>query len=225
MPKSNAGTDQGTGTDGTGTDQGTGNNGTGNNGTGNNGTGNNGTGAQDKKGTGTGNKDTPPAPSVTGTRHNITSSLYFDIDSIMNDMNKYRKLHGVVNLIFDTRVSESAQRHANRMADTSNFAHSSDNNYGENIFMSGKGRAAPTNVTQYINTSTRLFYEEVSLYDWSNPRFAKGTGHFTQLVWASTTHVGVGVAYNNGGVYVCVQYNPPGNYSGRFGLNVKPLVR
>ncbi|KAF7731795.1 hypothetical protein EC973_008310 [Apophysomyces ossiformis] len=37
------------------------------------------------------------------------------------------------------------------------------------------------------------WYNEVKDYDYSNPGFSGKTGHFTQLVWKSTTEIGCGV--------------------------------
>jgi hypothetical protein len=50
----------------------------------------------------------------------------------------------------------------------------------------------------------------VSEYDWSNPRYQPGTGHFSQIVWKSSSKVGCAVSkaceYKT---FVC-NYNPAG---------------
>ena len=53
--------------------------------------------------------------------------------------------------------------------------------------------------------------------------FDSATGHFTQLVWASTLKVGVAVSPN--GLFVVANYSPPGNYlgAGQFEENVLPV--
>jgi Cysteine-rich secretory protein family. len=49
------------------------------------------------------------------------------------------------------------------------------------------------------------------------------TGHFTQLVWASSRQFGVGKARSRSGkVLVVAHYRPPGNISGMFQQNVLP---
>ncbi|KAJ4437499.1 hypothetical protein ANN_17644 [Periplaneta americana] len=51
----------------------------------------------------------------------------------------------------------------------------------------------------------------------------KENRHFTQLVWASTQHFGVGKARSRTGkVLVVAHYRPPGNISGLFQQNVLP---
>ena len=47
---------------------------------------------------------------------------------------------------------------------------------------------------------TEMWYNEIKKYAWNNPGFSQATGHFTQLVWKSSTKVGFGVShYINGG--------------------------
>lgn len=68
------------------------------------------------------------------------------------------------------------------------------------------------------------WYAEEADYDYNNPGFSMATGHFTQVVWKSSTEVGCGVAQTQNGsftvVYVVCQYTPPGNFTGRFPENV-----
>ncbi|KAG2487250.1 hypothetical protein HYH03_014092 [Edaphochlamys debaryana] len=67
------------------------------------------------------------------------------------------------------------------------------------------------------------FYNEVEYYDFSRPRFAKATGHFTQVVWRGTQRLGIGEAITPSGRPVHVfRYYPPGNYDGQFAANVPP---
>lgn len=49
-------------------------------------------------------------------------------------------------------------------------------------------------------------------YDYSRPGYQSGAGHFTQLIWKSSTSVGVGIAIKNGKeFYGVAQYTPQGN--------------
>jgi len=50
-------------------------------------------------------------------------------------------------------------------------------------------------------------------------------GHFTQVVWRSTTHVGVGIANGPKGTFVVANFLPVGNIvnPGYFEKNVIPL--
>jgi len=44
---------------------------------------------------------------------------------------------------------------------------------------------------------------------------------FTQVVWKSTTNIGVGILIVNGTVNVMVIYSPAGNQPGQYTSNVK----
>ena len=46
-------------------------------------------------------------------------------------------------------------------------------------------------------------------YDFNNGQFAADTGHFTQLVWVETTHVGA--AKSGDGLFVVANYSPAGD--------------
>merc|ERR1711953_1061347 len=68
-------------------------------------------------------------------------------------------------------------------------------------------------------------------YDFQNPGFSSGTGHFTQVVWKASTKLGCalkvcstlrGAGWRNANFFVC-EYSPPGNYRGQFRANVLPL--
>ena len=79
--------------------------------------------------------------------------------------------------------------------------------------------------TAYAQKFVKMWYDEVNQYSYSNPVFGMSTGHFTQVVWKSTTEVGCGVAIgSNGKVYGVSQYKAPGNYAGQFAQNVLPPI-
>ena len=48
------------------------------------------------------------------------------------------------------------------------------------------------------------------------------TGHFTQLVWSASRHLGVGVSQSakTGRFYVVMKYDPPGNVIGSYTRHV-----
>ena len=70
-----------------------------------------------------------------------------------------------------------------------------------------------------------MWYDEVSYYNYNRPGFGHSTGHFTQLVWKETTHVGCGIAISpENKIYGVCNYSPPGNFVGekQFRANVLP---
>ena len=64
---------------------------------------------------------------------------------------------------------------------------------------------------------TNSWYSQKSSYDFNNPTFSASTGLFTQLVWASSTQVGFGLAssfdprMSMNGLYCIAQYQPAGD--------------
>lgn len=67
-----------------------------------------------------------------------------------------------------------------------------------------------------------IFGQERLKYNFDDPVVDSQTGHFTQLVWKSTSRMGCGWARcDNLGQYVVVcSYETPGNWAGRTHENV-----
>ncbi|KAB2100716.1 hypothetical protein AG0111_0g10673 [Alternaria gaisen] len=137
-------------------------------------------------------------------------------DDLMNVTNEYRVQHNASKLEWNTTLSDYAQD----LADGCKFEHSGGP-YGENLG-SGYGSAELT-VTAWGNESTK--------YDFKAGEFSEETGHFTQLVWKSTTSMGCGRKECNGGTsggegdapgwFVVCEYWPRGNVVGQFKENVQ----
>lgn len=68
-----------------------------------------------------------------------------------------------------------------------------------------------------------MWYQESSKYNYNNPGFRNGTGHFTQMVWSDTTHMGAARVVRGNQSYVVANYTPPGNITnnGQFEKNVR----
>eukprot|EP00435_Cladocopium_sp_Y103_P003093 s2756_g1.t1 len=65
----------------------------------------------------------------------------------------------------------------------------------------------------------KAWYDEIADYDFGGD-YQKGTGHFTQVVWKGSTHVGM--ALSEDGRFCVANYYPGGNVIGRFKDNVLP---
>ena len=113
-------------------------------------------------------------------------------------------------LSWDANLANDAQQWAQHLADTDTFEHSGMGNEGENLF-----EAFPSAT---FTTATQAWCNEISSYNGQNiPDGNFGSyGHYTQVVWPTTTAVGMGAAKSaSGKVYVVGRYNPPGNFNGR----------
>lgn len=137
-----------------------------------------------------------------------------EIQQWLQAHNQKRTLHGVPNVSWSTAVEASAQAYAN----TCPSGHSGTG-YGENL-------AFASNIMSLQNV-VNLWYNEEPLYDYNNPGWNPAAGHFTQVVWKSTTLIGCGYRTGCAGawpnIWVC-QYNPAGNFLGQFSANVFPPV-
>jgi uncharacterized protein YkwD len=133
---------------------------------------------------------------------------------ILSEHNKYRAKHHAPKLIWDDRLAAYAERYGSNCK----FKHSYGP-YGENL-------AAGFST---VSASVARWYNEKSIYSYSHPGFSKATGHFTQLVWKSTTRLGCGYVSCDGkngtpGKYLVCEYSPAGNVvnEGFFEENVLP---
>lgn len=159
-------------------------------------------------------------------------SQNFDLEAFQNNAvsehNTYRGIHHSPPLTSSSSLNDTAQSYAEVILNTGVFIHSSSdqrNDAGENLFYI---------ITEYPEAPETLaakaveaWYEEVVHYDYNKPGFSVDTGHFTQVVWKSTTQLGCGVAQGPKTIagrtatinYVVCHYAPDGN-NGDFPTNV-----
>jgi len=130
--------------------------------------------------------------------------------------NKYRANHHAPPLVLSERLNKYAQSWAQSMADANLLDHS-DGNYGENIYQTSDTGLSDSDA---VKEASKLWYDEKSVYSYSNPGFSMDTGHFTQVVWKGSKEFGIGIARTSDSIYVCGNYDPPGNYEGEFEKNV-----
>jgi hypothetical protein len=78
---------------------------------------------------------------------------------------------------------------------------------GENLYMSS---SAPTG--QKI---TDAWASEKAFYDYATNSCSKVCGHYTQIVWRSTTELGCAVKKCSNGYIVACEYGPGGNIGGQ----------
>lgn len=143
---------------------------------------------------------------------NASGATAAEIQQWLQAHNQKRTLHGVPSVTWSATVAASAQAYAN----TCPSGHSSSE-HGENLSWATYIRS--------VQSVADGWYSEEPFYNYHNPGFSLLTGHFTQVVWKSTTQIGCG--YRTGcpgawpNVWVC-QYHPAGNVIGQFAANVFP---
>lgn len=131
---------------------------------------------------------------------------------LLNRHNELRALHGCAPLAWDDSLKETAQPQANFCEANNILQHGGQGDAGQNIFMS---YPPPTG-----NQCTDGWYSEIKDYDFGTGESANGgvVGHFTQVVWSNTTHVGAARSPN--GQFVVANYLPAGNWQGEEVENV-----
>ncbi|GAA5890737.1 hypothetical protein JCM6882_000639 [Rhodosporidiobolus microsporus] len=125
-------------------------------------------------------------------------------DAVLAAHNEWRAQYGSPAVAWDAEMAANAATYI----DACNFQHSSSG-YAENLAFSWQE-------TTMAQDGVDMWMEEAANYDYSDPTStAKGeTGHFMNVVWASTTRIGcaekycsslTGVPYDNasGTIFIC----------------------
>ena len=141
-----------------------------------------------------------------------STNIDHDLQGALDVHNAARAEVGVAPLTWDEALAEEAVAYAQELAKRHRFEHARDRNgHGENLWW----YSASTNTP--MSEASQWWYDEIKLYRYRKccgPNFSE-TGHYTQMVWHSTTAVGIGVAVSSRGeTYVVARYNPTGNWQG-----------
>lgn len=155
----------------------------------------------------------PPSstPSEDGLRHEWKKAT-------LDEHNVRRRLHGAKPLAWSNECYLEAKKQANACQARGSLFHGHLNGpsgrHGQNAFWSSAQGSTAEEVVE-------SWYSEIDEpgYDFNEPGFKSGTGHFTQVVWAETTHVGMAVS--DCGHFVVANYLPAGNMMGAFADNVR----
>lgn len=126
--------------------------------------------------------------------------------------NEARAEVGVQLLIWSVELSQIAQQWADHLAQNGcKMDHSEGSETGENLYWTSRGSESTP------SDAVRAWYSEKK--DFKNVPL-KGnswyeTGHYSQMVWRNTTHVGMASAKcSKNETIVVASYSPPGNYMG-----------
>ncbi|XP_029109052.1 GLI pathogenesis-related 2 isoform X2 [Scleropages formosus] len=144
------------------------------------------------------------------------------IQSLLKEQNQYRKQHGAQPLVQSAALSKEAQDWAIHLVGIQ-ILKNTDKQYGQNMwYRCGSNKATPEGLEV-----AESWYKESAKYSFDSPGFKTGTGNFTQMVWKSSEKVGIGLATDGNGQFICVEFfDPPGNITnpGYFRDNVLAKV-
>jgi hypothetical protein len=141
-------------------------------------------------------------------------------DELLAAHNEERALTGLPALRWDAMLAADAKRWALHLSTLGELVHDPKAIQGENL---SKGPANANSLRDFVSGWTG----EKTM--WRNGQFpdvvkeearAKGiawqdVGHYSQVVWRTTTHVGCATATAKGWDYLVCRYSPPGNLRGQ----------
>lgn len=150
--------------------------------------------------------------------------------AILDQHNNHRANHSAPALVWDDNMASIAQT----IGASCVYAHDTatgGGGYGQNIGAGASPDAVPALITN------EMYNDEIGFfplpYGQSQPDMSQfeNWGHFSQIVWQSTTSVGCatvdcsggGLANTGSGVspwFTVCNYSPPGNFQGEYGSNI-----
>ncbi|KAI8895425.1 CAP domain-containing protein [Globomyces pollinis-pini] len=148
-------------------------------------------------------KPDTPAPAPVTPKSSGGGSDY--ISDCLNAHNSYRAAKGVPPLAWSADLANKAQIWANRIEGTPLTLNSHSHVQGEGENISGAGGAC--------SGAVRVFAAEAAIYRdgfkmGQGPNNVMVVGHYSQLMWRTTTHVGCASSKSR----VVCKYVPPGNW-------------
>lgn len=132
------------------------------------------------------------------------------IQQFIDTHNKYRTEVGLPPLTWNDNLANFAGEWAVHQGEKGcKMKHRPDNEYGENIYWSSGRDFDP------IYTVDQWGGEKLQYHDEVVGEEKAMVGHYTQMVWRTTTEVGC-AAFNCGSSLIVIcNYNPPGNWIGQ----------
>ncbi len=149
-----------------------------------------------------------------------------DQQAIVDAHNAYRSDPAIntPNVQWDSTLATGAQSWADNLAtNVHNLVHSDSSarpGLGENIAQSGQGSNTPAQMVDFWgktviggsseqgNFKPGVFADTSKTGNWAD------AGHYTQVIWRTTTSVGCGIASDGTNDYLVCRYSPAGNMQG-----------
>jgi len=132
--------------------------------------------------------------------------------------NDARRAVGVGPLVWDNGLEAHAEAYAQKLARSGKFKHDKQKGIsprqGENLWMGTRGaftyrEMSGSWIDEKRDYKRGIFPDNANTGKWSD------VGHYTQIIWRGTTHVGCAVASNERSDYLVCRYTPAGNIVGR----------
>lgn len=159
----------------------------------------------------------------TAVAHGATALTAPQQKEMVKAHNRWRQKVGVPPMRWAADLGGIAQQWAEHLRDANgcNMVHSNTRQLGENLHWASAVQWSDGRIQRQRVTPTQVtdsWGAEKANYNYATNRCAKGKmcGHYTQMVWKSTTELGCGMAFcsDDSQVWAC-NYRPAGNYVGR----------
>lgn len=134
---------------------------------------------------------------------------------VLRAHNAERATVGAAPLIWDEGLEREARVWAQHLIDTSTFEHDPGaHGHGENLWTGWGGRrwTPEEMVGEWI--AEKAQYRHATFPAVSRTGDWTAVGHYTQIVWSRTTHVGCAVVSRGDRSVLACRYSPPGNIDG-----------
>ena len=119
-------------------------------------------------------------------------------------------------LIWSDNLEAEAREWAGTLLDEDRFAHDPrPHGHGENLWMGWGGREFTPEDMVGDRIAERRLYRSGVFPNVSRTGDWVAVGHYSQLIWRGTTHVGCAVATRGDRSILACRYSPPGNIDGQ----------
>ena len=133
-----------------------------------------------------------------------------DSKLLVDSHNHYRQELDLPPLTWSDELAASAQAWADELARSKSFKHS-NTQHGENLWIGTAGAYTQKDMVDNWGSEKQYYVHE------TYPKVAPSgvVGHYTQIIWRTTSKVGCGIATFSGQEVLACQYDPPGNWVGQ----------
>ena len=148
--------------------------------------------------------------------HSETPSASNFATRILAAHNAERSALKIPSLTWSDTLAAQAALWANELAKTGKFQHSAKterSGEGENLFVGTAGGYSPEEMVGAW-AAEKQFFQNGNFPDVLRAGQTQIPGHYTQIIWRTTTAVGCAVATGNGRDVLVCRYSPAGNVIG-----------
>jgi len=135
------------------------------------------------------------------------------VQEILAAHNRYRAEVGAPPLQWSDDLAGTAKQWADHLASIGRLEHSMPPGEGQNL---ASGSSSQFTLSQLVDMwgNEKQFYKPGNFPDVSTSGNWPDVGHYTQMIWRNTTHVGGAVSTGNGNDFLVCNYSPAGNVEG-----------